>query len=300
MILAQFFKEFPDEEACKRYLKLSRESTGIICKKCKNNKHYWLQSKEQWQCEKCKFRTTLRSGTLFESSKLKLHIWFQAIFMICNNKKAISSCEVQRQLGMKRNEPVWYMIQKIRKTMSEFNSHQQESGELQMNDSFFITMQNVNINEEPFILSGQEKIRTTKRDKALVIVERTSEVSNCKRIKFNRLRLINTQEIIRDNLWVLETNEGLKSIKYTNGRYKKVQQYVMKEPFIPISLGLHGADLWLNKLVENARRIFKGIYHHISSKFAQLYFDEFSFKYNHRWSKSKWEIILRYGLSAQW
>jgi hypothetical protein len=123
MTIPEFYSMFPTEESCRQHLREEREASKIICKKCKCTKHYWLKGKEQWQCSNCEFRTTLRSGTLFESSKLSIRTWYQAIYLVSNTKKGMSASELQRQLGLKRNEPAWYMLQKIRKAMQSVSSY---------------------------------------------------------------------------------------------------------------------------------------------------------------------------------
>lgn len=44
-------------------------------------------------------------------------IWYKTIFLLSTTKKGFSSKEIQRQLGLKRYEPVWAMVHKLRKAM---------------------------------------------------------------------------------------------------------------------------------------------------------------------------------------
>lgn len=76
MTIVDFFRHFPDEQSCRNHFRINRENQGITCKHCGCQKHYWLKAKEQWQCSKCRFRTTLRSGTVMESAKLSFHKWY--------------------------------------------------------------------------------------------------------------------------------------------------------------------------------------------------------------------------------
>ncbi|NRA11856.1 MAG: transposase, partial [Crocinitomicaceae bacterium] len=57
MNILSFMEEFPTESACKAHFKDQREKEGVICKKCGSSSHYWLKSKDQWQCKTCDFRT---------------------------------------------------------------------------------------------------------------------------------------------------------------------------------------------------------------------------------------------------
>ena len=51
MNLLSFFKEFPDEQSCKEDFINQRMRKGVICQKCNSTDHYWLKSKEQFQCK---------------------------------------------------------------------------------------------------------------------------------------------------------------------------------------------------------------------------------------------------------
>lgn len=59
MNILNFVDHFPDEHSCREHFRLQREKEGIKCKKCHNEKHYWLKAKYQWQCSSCNFRTLL-------------------------------------------------------------------------------------------------------------------------------------------------------------------------------------------------------------------------------------------------
>ena len=91
MNILRFIEEFPDEHSCITHFKKSREKEGVICKKCNSKEHYWLKNKNQWECKTCKFRTTLRSGTIMHGSNLKLRIWYLAMAFMSFSKKGISA-----------------------------------------------------------------------------------------------------------------------------------------------------------------------------------------------------------------
>ena len=104
MRIIEFIQKFPSEKSCRLDFKMMREAEVVICKKCKGKHHYWLSKKWQWQCSKCEFRTTVRSGTFMENSNLSFHIWYIAMCMMSFTKKGISAVELKRQLGQKRYE----------------------------------------------------------------------------------------------------------------------------------------------------------------------------------------------------
>ena len=117
MDLINFIEQFPNGESCRLKIKEFRGKEGIVCRKCGSTSHYWLKTVEQYQCKACKARTTLRSGTVMQASNLPFRYWFIAMHLVTGTKKTFSALELQRQLGHKFYEPVWYMLQKPRATM---------------------------------------------------------------------------------------------------------------------------------------------------------------------------------------
>src|SRR4029453_16261660 len=57
-------------------------------------------------------------GTLFESSKLPLNVWLQAIFLVAGSKKGISSNQLARVLGL-TVKTAWFLSHRIRESVRE-------------------------------------------------------------------------------------------------------------------------------------------------------------------------------------
>ena len=70
MNIFSFTAHFGSEEDCRLHFKEQRDKEGVVCKRCGGTSHYWLQGKWSYECKGCRFRTSLRSGTIMESSKL--------------------------------------------------------------------------------------------------------------------------------------------------------------------------------------------------------------------------------------
>lgn len=109
MNIINFSSHFPDDDSCIEFIKNQRIRQGIICKRCSYTKHYWLENKKEFQCSCCKFRTSIKSGTVMENINLPIRTWLLAIAYITATKKGFSALELQRLLGMKRYEPVFRM-----------------------------------------------------------------------------------------------------------------------------------------------------------------------------------------------
>jgi transposase-like protein len=69
-----------------------------------------------WKCRACRKPFTVRMRTIFESSHVPLHIWLQAIYLICSSKKGVSTRQIQRTLGGSM-KTAWFLMHRIRMAM---------------------------------------------------------------------------------------------------------------------------------------------------------------------------------------
>ena len=134
--LFSFTANFESEKACRNHFKEERDKIGIACK-CGCKEHFWIQSIWSYECKKCRKRISLRSGTIMQSSKLSFLIWYKTMFLMSATKKGFSSKEIQKQLGLKRYEPVWAMVHKLRKAMGNRDSRYTLEGMIEFDEGYF-------------------------------------------------------------------------------------------------------------------------------------------------------------------
>src|SRR5437868_8170413 len=117
---------FTDEQAAFDQLEAIIWPRGIVCPHCgtigkaaaltgvKDKKgHARIGLKK---CYACRKQFTVRVGTVFESSHVPLHIWFQAAFLMASSKKGISSNQLHRTLGVTL-KTAWFMSHRLREAM---------------------------------------------------------------------------------------------------------------------------------------------------------------------------------------
>ena len=68
------------------------------------------------KCGQCRGQFTVRKNTVFESSHVPLHLWFQATFLMCSSKKGVSSNQLHRTLGVTL-KTAWFMSHRLREAM---------------------------------------------------------------------------------------------------------------------------------------------------------------------------------------
>src|SRR6266436_7241356 len=114
---------FPNEIACKEFLKTHRWPDGkVICPRCDNEKVYTLAN-YRWQCHKCHksgYRFSVITKTVFENTKYELRTWFTVAFLMLHSKKGMSALQIKRMIFHDKAsyETVWYMCTRIRAAMN--------------------------------------------------------------------------------------------------------------------------------------------------------------------------------------
>ncbi|HSZ71613.1 MAG TPA: IS1595 family transposase [Cytophagaceae bacterium] len=110
---------YKDEKLSIEAFKEYRLSKGVVCKKCGAKQHYWLMSKQQFQCVDCRFRTTLRSGTVLQGSKLPYSYFFIAVNLLSKQSNRLTLDEFQKATGHKYYEPLWEFLNKLKSHLDE-------------------------------------------------------------------------------------------------------------------------------------------------------------------------------------
>jgi transposase-like protein len=113
---------FQDADAARDYLESVRWANGVVCPHCGViDKFYKLVGEAHrpglYKCSECREQFSVTVGTVFESSKIKLHIWLQACHLMSASKKGISAKQLERMLGVSY-KTAWFMGHRIREAMN--------------------------------------------------------------------------------------------------------------------------------------------------------------------------------------
>jgi transposase-like protein len=126
MTVGQFEAMFPDEQSCQTYLLMRRWPTGPKCPRCNNERVYESTARPwHWQCKKCgkdnrsPYRFSLKTGTIFEETKMALRTWFKVLHLMLTSKKGISALQIHRMLGTGSYRSAWYMCMRLRAGMND-------------------------------------------------------------------------------------------------------------------------------------------------------------------------------------
>ena len=110
------FEKFGDEDTCREYLEKIRWPDGVCCPRCGDCSVSEIKTRDQFDCNGCRYRFSVTSGSIFDNTKLPLKKWFVAIYMMCESKKGISANQLKRTLGVSY-KTAWYLCHRIREAM---------------------------------------------------------------------------------------------------------------------------------------------------------------------------------------
>lgn len=116
--LLQAVAYFADEGVAHEFVATLRWPDGQIeCPKCGAiGEHYFLSTRRVYKCRDCRKQFSIKVGTIFEDSPIKLSKWLPAMWMLANCKNGISSYELARALGVTQ-KTAWFMLHRIREAM---------------------------------------------------------------------------------------------------------------------------------------------------------------------------------------
>jgi transposase-like protein len=264
------------EQAAFAYVESRLWPDGPVCPHCGSvNEATKLKGKTTrpglWKCRACRKPFTVRMGTVFESSHVPLHIWLQAIYLMCSSKKGIATRQLHRTFGGSL-KTAWFLGHRLREAMTV----------LKVDETDPLGGANLVVEADETFVGGKAANRKGKippKAPVLSLVERDG-----------RVRSFHVPNV---------TAQTLKPIIVAN--VNKASYLMTDESPVYWSIGRefagHGAvnhsaqeyvrgAFWHTNTTENYFSIFKrgiyGCYFHVSETHLHRYAAEFDFRYNNR------------------
>lgn len=273
--LSSLAAEYSDEDSARTYLEGIRWPQGAVCPHCQSKAHYALKPAQDatkgkrkarsglYKCKDCRKQFTVTVGTIFADSKIPLHKWLLAFFLLSSSKKAMSAHQIHRSLGVSY-KTAWFMCHRIRHAVKPNQTVEKLKG-------------NVEVDEGHFGVKNQPKMQV------VALIERGGQV----RTKVvPRISNRNIGQFLRDNV-------AKGSILHTdaNPTYKSVHLPAIRHDAVNhtgkefIRERADGSKVHVNHC-ESFFSLFKrgvvGAFHHISQAHLPRYADEFAFRWNTR------------------
>ena len=227
-----------------------------------------------YKCYDCRKPFTVKVGTIFEASHVKLHIWLQAMFLLCSSKKGISSNQLHRTLGVTL-KTAWFMSHRIREAMRSGNLALMggNGGVVEVDETFIGHDKTV----KP---KGQKKGRGyAHKHKVLSLVDRgTGQVRS---MVVDDLKSSTLAPLVRQNL-----NREARLMTDEAAYYTLLGREFAEHGIVHHNRGEYGRGEIHTNTIEGYFSIFKrgmkGIYQHCSKEHLHRYLAEYDFRYSNR------------------
>lgn len=230
------------------------------------------------KCGQCKGQFTVRMGTIFEESKLPLHKWLQAIYLMCSSKKGISAKQLERTLEV-TYKTAWFLAHRIREAMRDSVQTPMggEGQTLEVDETFLGKQSTIFVSGKGW----QQRRGTGDMQKIMTLVERGG-----------RARSVHVESLRKEDVAAVMAHADRASVLNTDQaqHYRKIGTEFAAHG--SVDHGRHEyvryekGGITTTNTIEGYFSIFKrgmkGIYQHCSAKHLHRYLAEFDFRYSNR------------------
>ena len=131
----EFFKLFPDDDACLAHLMMLRFGNPLTCPKCGNEGRFAkLRKLPAYACPTCGHHIHPMVGTPFENSHTPLQKWFYAMYLFTTSRHGVPAKELQRQLGVSY-KTAWRIGHELRKYMAKVDGDTPLGGHVEADET---------------------------------------------------------------------------------------------------------------------------------------------------------------------
>ncbi|GAC1354907.1 MAG: IS1595 family transposase [Variovorax sp.] len=277
--------QFQDPDKAREYLEALRWSAGVICPHCGVvDGHYHLKGKATrpgvYKCGSCSDQFTVTVGTVFERSKVGLHLWLQAVHLMSASKKGIRAKQLERMLGV-TYKTAWFMCHRIREAMNSNSTPMLggpgSSGVVEADETFW----GVAADEEGIKYPASVFKGSAHKMKIFSLVERDGDKRT--------FHVPNVNAATLGPILKAQVSQSARLMTDEAGYYKTPGKHFTSHQTTNHSRGEYARGDVTSNTVESSFAILKrglmGTFHSVSEKHLQRYCTEFDFRWNYRQSQ---------------
>lgn len=266
--IIEFQRLFPDDDACWEYLVDVRWPEGTaICPKCGEEASSFLRTRDRWKCPEG-HQWSVTTDTVMHRSKVQLHKWFWAAYLVTTQTPGISAMILSRQIDV-HYETAYMMLQRLRAGMVE--------------DDPYLLHGTVEV-DEAYVSAGGQRKESTRTGRG---TDRPIVVGAVETRRNGELRFRHVQRVTKDDLcgFVKDHVEEGSIVKTDKWRgYMPLKKYGYRHRTVEGEDTIEVAEQLprIHTAFSNLKAWLVGTHHGVSSKHLQAYLNEFTFRYNAR------------------
>lgn len=223
-----------------------------------------------WKCYACRGQFTVRKGTVFEESRLELHLWFQAAYLMCSSKKGVSANQLHRTLGVTL-KTAWFLAHRLREAMAEgaLNPFGSTGGAVEADETYIGRWRR----------KGEKEHGGDFKMKVLTLIDRDTGKARStvlQHINTKTVTEIVAKNVAREAKLMTDQATWYKPVGKTMAAHESVNH--KREEYVRGEAHVNSAEGYFSIF----KRGMKGVYQHCREKHLHRYMAEFDFRYNHR------------------
>ena len=267
----KLFELFPDNEAARLYLEARLWPNGSVCPDCKGDRISKTKRVGFYHCNACNFDFTIRTGTIFERSKIPLNKWLYAMYLLVTARKGISSLQLAKEIGVTQ-KTAWFMLGRLREACSAPDSIDKLRGIVEIDEAFFGGKEG-NKHESKKLHAGRGAVGKV----AVLGMRERGGRTRAKVTEFRTLDAIHGE---------IHANVEVGSHLYTDDHmvFSDLDGLFFKHDAVSHAAGEYARGPVSTNSIESVWAVLKrgihGVYHHASPKHLSRYIDEFTFRLN--------------------
>jgi transposase-like protein len=277
---------FPTEEKCRELLTRLRFPEGPLCLRCKGPVVELETEKQLFYCKDCDYQFSVTAGSVFNDSHLPLVKWFAATLLLCEAKKGMSACQIQRTLGIGSYKTAWYLCHRIRHAMAQTDKPMLD-GKVEMDTTY--------IGGE---IRGKGHIaKNDNKEVVIGIRKRNGDLRFFHAQDAKSGTLANyVRENISEDVEVIFTDDHVANIVAMRKAGRKNHKTINHSKGSYVVGDIH------TNTVESAFSLLKrgitGTWHKLSAKHLPAYLEEMTFRFNRRKNSDLFLDTLRHMVTA--
>ena len=278
------------DEDCRAFLEAMRWPDGPVCPKCGGIDPYRITRKNPgknvqrslYRCRVCKKQYTATVGTIFEDSKIPLHKWFAAIYLMCASKKGISAHQIHRQLKI-TYKSAWFLCHRIREAMRDKDINLL-TGTIEADETYVGGKRRGHV---VWAERRQDEVHMGLRPKQPhPRMDKTAVFGMLERGGIARTMVV--KDVNRDTLEALLLagidTENSRLMTDGHAAYKVIKKHLPhevinhEETYVRGEVHTQGIENYWSLL----KRGLIGVFHHVDAYYLPMYLEEFEYRFNRR------------------